>query len=92
MNSHLWVFVSKFTEFDATHLHKLYKHAVKKRELVHTSGGTVKEEKASDASAETSSHSEHRKSAAKSDKDNRPANKHRSSSDLKGDAREKDRY
>ena len=28
----LWVFVSKFTEFDATRLHKLYKHAVKKRE------------------------------------------------------------
>uniref|UniRef100_A0AAX7TX68 DNA helicase n=1 Tax=Astatotilapia calliptera TaxID=8154 RepID=A0AAX7TX68_ASTCA len=27
----LWIFVSKFTEFDARKLHKLYKHAVKKR-------------------------------------------------------------
>ena len=30
--SNLWVFVSKFTEFDAVRLYKLYKHAVKKRE------------------------------------------------------------
>lgn len=30
--SNLWMFVSKFTEFDASRLHKLYKHAVKKRE------------------------------------------------------------
>ncbi len=30
--SNLWVFVSKFTEFDALRLYKLYKHAVKKRE------------------------------------------------------------
>ena len=30
--SNLWIFVSKFTEFDATRLHKLYKHATKKRE------------------------------------------------------------
>ena len=30
--SNLWVFVSKFTEFDAIRLYKLYKHAVKKRE------------------------------------------------------------
>ena len=30
--SHLWIFVSKFTEFDAKRLHKLYKHAVKKRD------------------------------------------------------------
>uniref|UniRef100_A0A8C4R333 Chromodomain helicase DNA binding protein 2 n=1 Tax=Eptatretus burgeri TaxID=7764 RepID=A0A8C4R333_EPTBU len=29
----LWIFVSKFTEFDARKLHKLYKHAVKKRSL-----------------------------------------------------------
>ncbi|KAL3867259.1 hypothetical protein ACJMK2_044474 [Sinanodonta woodiana] len=29
---YLWIFVSKFTEFDAKKLHKLYKHAVKKRE------------------------------------------------------------
>uniref|UniRef100_A0A669F6A2 Chromodomain helicase DNA binding protein 1 n=1 Tax=Oreochromis niloticus TaxID=8128 RepID=A0A669F6A2_ORENI len=28
----LWIFVSKFTEFDARKLHKLYKHAVKKRQ------------------------------------------------------------
>ncbi|XP_060692950.1 chromodomain-helicase-DNA-binding protein 1 isoform X3 [Hemiscyllium ocellatum] len=27
----LWIFVSKFTEFDARKLHKLYKHAIKKR-------------------------------------------------------------
>uniref|UniRef100_A0A8B9VNB9 DNA helicase n=1 Tax=Anas zonorhyncha TaxID=75864 RepID=A0A8B9VNB9_9AVES len=26
----LWIFVSKFTEFDARKLHKLYKHAIKK--------------------------------------------------------------
>ncbi|XP_013389384.1 chromodomain-helicase-DNA-binding protein 1 isoform X4 [Lingula anatina] len=30
--SNLWIFVSKFTEFDARKLHKLYKHACKKRE------------------------------------------------------------
>lgn len=30
--SNLWVFVSKFTEFDAIRLYKLYKNAVKKRE------------------------------------------------------------
>ncbi|XP_064620008.1 chromodomain-helicase-DNA-binding protein 1-like isoform X2 [Lineus longissimus] len=30
--SFLWVFVSKFTEFDAKKLFKLYKHAVKKRD------------------------------------------------------------
>ena len=29
---HLWNFVSKFTEFDARKLHKLYKHAYRKRE------------------------------------------------------------
>lgn len=28
--SHLWDFVSKFTEYDAKKLYKLYKHAVKK--------------------------------------------------------------
>ena len=30
--SNMWVFESKFTEFDAVRLYKLYKHAVKKRE------------------------------------------------------------
>ncbi|KAL5004343.1 hypothetical protein ScPMuIL_017799 [Solemya velum] len=30
--SYLWEFVSEFTEFDAKKLHKLYKHAVRKRE------------------------------------------------------------
>lgn len=30
--SNLWYFVSKFTEFDAKKLFKLYKHAVKKNE------------------------------------------------------------
>ena len=30
--SHLWHFVSKFTEFDAKKLYKLYKHAVKKND------------------------------------------------------------
>nr|XP_022330657.1 chromodomain-helicase-DNA-binding protein 1-like isoform X3 [Crassostrea virginica] len=30
--SFLWIFVSKFTEFDAKKLHKLYKHAYRKRE------------------------------------------------------------
>jgi len=30
--SFLWIFVSKFTEFDARKLHKLYKHALKKRD------------------------------------------------------------
>ena len=30
--SYLWIFVSKFTEFDARKLHKLYKHALKKRD------------------------------------------------------------
>jgi len=30
--SYLWVFVSKFTEFDANRLHKLYKHMLKKLE------------------------------------------------------------
>ena len=30
--SYLWIFVSKFTEFDAKKLHKLFKHALKKRE------------------------------------------------------------
>ena len=27
----LWIFVSKFTEFEASRLHKLYKHAVKNK-------------------------------------------------------------
>ncbi|XP_051539181.1 chromodomain-helicase-DNA-binding protein 1 isoform X2 [Myxocyprinus asiaticus] len=30
----LWIFVSKFTEFDARKLHKLYKHAIKKRQEI----------------------------------------------------------
>lgn len=30
--SFLWIFVSKFTEFDAKKLHKLYKHAYRRRE------------------------------------------------------------
>lgn len=30
-NRNLWIFVSKFTEFDARKLHKLYKMAHKKR-------------------------------------------------------------
>uniref|UniRef100_A0A8C5RKI6 Chromodomain helicase DNA binding protein 1 n=1 Tax=Laticauda laticaudata TaxID=8630 RepID=A0A8C5RKI6_LATLA len=29
----LWIFVSKFTEFDARKLHKLYKHAIKKPDV-----------------------------------------------------------
>ena len=33
VHRNLWIFVSKFTEFDARKLHKLYKHAVKKRSL-----------------------------------------------------------
>ena len=31
LRTSLWIFVSKFTEFDAKKLHKLYKHAVKRR-------------------------------------------------------------
>lgn len=34
----LWIFVSKFTEFDARKLHKLYKHAIKKRQESQVSG------------------------------------------------------
>uniref|UniRef100_A0A670Y8S3 Chromodomain helicase DNA binding protein 1 n=1 Tax=Pseudonaja textilis TaxID=8673 RepID=A0A670Y8S3_PSETE len=32
IKQNLWIFVSKFTEFDARKLHKLYKHAIKKRQ------------------------------------------------------------
>uniref|UniRef100_UPI00358E1390 chromodomain-helicase-DNA-binding protein 2-like n=1 Tax=Myxine glutinosa TaxID=7769 RepID=UPI00358E1390 len=43
----LWIFVSKFTEFDARKLHKLYKHAVKKRSVEPSDHPKVKgEEKA----------------------------------------------
>uniref|UniRef100_A0A8C5RMH6 Chromodomain helicase DNA binding protein 1 n=1 Tax=Laticauda laticaudata TaxID=8630 RepID=A0A8C5RMH6_LATLA len=40
----LWIFVSKFTEFDARKLHKLYKHAIKKRRAIWDKGcaGTMK--------------------------------------------------
>ena len=31
--SYLWVFVSKFTDFDASRLHRLYKQALKKQEV-----------------------------------------------------------
>uniref|UniRef100_A0A8C6XB66 Chromodomain helicase DNA binding protein 1 n=1 Tax=Naja naja TaxID=35670 RepID=A0A8C6XB66_NAJNA len=34
----LWIFVSKFTEFDARKLHKLYKHAIKKRQETQVRG------------------------------------------------------
>ncbi|KAL4227328.1 transcriptional regulator [Mactra antiquata] len=42
----LWIFVSKFTEFDAKKLHKLYKHALKKRD----------EERDKDDSSQNKSH------------------------------------
>uniref|UniRef100_A0A8C3LMF4 Chromodomain helicase DNA binding protein 1 n=1 Tax=Chrysolophus pictus TaxID=9089 RepID=A0A8C3LMF4_CHRPC len=37
----LWIFVSKFTEFDARKLHKLYKHAIKKRQDVYFFSATA---------------------------------------------------
>ena len=33
-SSYLWIFVSKFTEFDAARLYKLYKHAMRAKEGV----------------------------------------------------------
>ena len=38
---HLWNFVSQFTEFDAAKLHKVYKHATKKREEERNHGQEV---------------------------------------------------
>ena len=43
--SFLWIFVSKFTEFDAKKLHKLYKHAVKKREQDEPTGKKEKKDR-----------------------------------------------
>lgn len=47
---HLWNFVSKFTEFDARKLHKLYKHAYRKRE---------EEKEREEAKAHTQIHTSH---------------------------------
>ncbi|XP_030181441.1 chromodomain-helicase-DNA-binding protein 1 isoform X3 [Lynx canadensis] len=42
----LWIFVSKFTEFDARKLHKLYKHAIKKRQESQKNNDFIEEKSA----------------------------------------------
>jgi len=58
--SHLWFFVSNFTEFDAMKLFKLYRHAVKKDA---EGGGGEKEGK------EHKEHKEHREKHKKEKRD-----------------------
>merc|ERR1711874_492978 len=62
--SHLWFFVSNFTEFDAMKLFKLYRHAVKKD----NEGGGEKEGK---------EHKEHKEHREKYKKEKRDKEKHR---------------
>merc|ERR1712210_339935 len=68
--SHLWFFVSNFTEFDAMKLFKLYRHAVKKD----NEGGGEKEGK------EHKDHKEHRE---KHKKEKRDKEKHREKENVK---------
>lgn len=60
--SNLWYFVSKFTEFDAKKLFKLYKHALKRSEEVKTTD--TKETKQS--AADTKHHNHHNNKETKS--------------------------
>merc|ERR1712183_102863 len=62
--SHLWFFVSNFTEFDAMKLFKLYRHAVKKD----NEGGGEKEGK---------EHKEHKEHREKHKKEKRDKERHR---------------
>merc|ERR1719341_3183568 len=68
--SHLWFFVSNFTEFDAMKLFKLYRHAVKKD----NEGGGEKEGK---------EHKEHKEHREKHKKEKRDKEKHREKENVK---------
>uniref|UniRef100_A0A8C0UHR2 Chromodomain helicase DNA binding protein 1 n=1 Tax=Cyanistes caeruleus TaxID=156563 RepID=A0A8C0UHR2_CYACU len=76
----LWIFVSKFTEFDARKLHKLYKHAIKKRQesqfLFYRYYSDSKHRKLDDYRSR-----DHRSSLEGSLKDSRVHSDHRSHSD-----------
>uniref|UniRef100_A0A8C2H549 Chromodomain helicase DNA binding protein 1 n=1 Tax=Cyprinus carpio TaxID=7962 RepID=A0A8C2H549_CYPCA len=89
----LWIFVSKFTEFDARKLHKLYKHAIKKRQenAQHLSGDVccnhfyverIKESQQDDSSRDSYSSDRHHSSRYhEHSKDRHAGDSYRKSSD-----------
>uniref|UniRef100_A0A671RHH9 Chromodomain-helicase-DNA-binding protein 1-like n=1 Tax=Sinocyclocheilus anshuiensis TaxID=1608454 RepID=A0A671RHH9_9TELE len=92
----LWIFVSKFTEFDARKLHKLYKHAIKKRQenaqaveqntsSVNTQNvERIKESQQDDSSRDSYSSDRHHSSRYhEHSKDRHAGDSHRKSSDAR---------
>ncbi|XP_074651720.1 chromodomain-helicase-DNA-binding protein 1-like isoform X2 [Tubulanus polymorphus] len=63
--SYLWVFVSKFTDFDAKKLHKLYKRALKKREDERTKDKSSKDSKEENSNKSHAKHSSSNNHSAK---------------------------
>ncbi|XP_069748418.1 chromodomain-helicase-DNA-binding protein 1 isoform X2 [Narcine bancroftii] len=70
----LWIFVSKFTEFDARKLHKLYKHAIKKR----LENSRHNEQHSSTLSTQHAKHTEYEKSKENSHNDDSSRDSHSS--------------
>uniref|UniRef100_A0A672QFZ7 Uncharacterized protein n=1 Tax=Sinocyclocheilus grahami TaxID=75366 RepID=A0A672QFZ7_SINGR len=93
----LWIFVSKFTEFDARKLHKLYKHAIKKRQenaqntssvntqiFKHADVERIKESQQDDSSRDSYSSDRHHSSRYhEHSKDRHAGDSHRKSSDAR---------
>uniref|UniRef100_A0A672QFJ5 Uncharacterized protein n=1 Tax=Sinocyclocheilus grahami TaxID=75366 RepID=A0A672QFJ5_SINGR len=91
----LWIFVSKFTEFDARKLHKLYKHAIKKRqenaqvqtlfsEILCYDVERIKESQQDDSSRDSYSSDRHHSSRYhEHSKDRHAGDSHRKSSDAR---------
>uniref|UniRef100_A0A671KVG6 Chromodomain-helicase-DNA-binding protein 1-like n=1 Tax=Sinocyclocheilus anshuiensis TaxID=1608454 RepID=A0A671KVG6_9TELE len=88
----LWIFVSKFTEFDARKLHKLYKHAIKKRQENAQNTSTVnaqnveriKESQQDDSSRDSYSSDRHHSSRYhEHSKDRHAGDSYRKSSDAR---------
>uniref|UniRef100_A0A673HI30 Chromodomain-helicase-DNA-binding protein 1-like n=1 Tax=Sinocyclocheilus rhinocerous TaxID=307959 RepID=A0A673HI30_9TELE len=91
----LWIFVSKFTEFDARKLHKLYKHAIKKRqenaqvrtlfsEILYYDVERIKESQQDDSSRDSYSSDRHHSSRYhEHSKDRHAGDSYRKSSDAR---------
>uniref|UniRef100_A0A8C2FAZ0 Chromodomain helicase DNA binding protein 1 n=1 Tax=Cyprinus carpio TaxID=7962 RepID=A0A8C2FAZ0_CYPCA len=84
----LWIFVSKFTEFDARKLHKLYKHAIKKRQenaqvwTLFSEDSRLKESQQDDSSRDSYSSDRHHSSRYhEHSKDRHAGDSYRKSSD-----------
>merc|ERR1719315_758076 len=78
--SHLWYFVSNFTEFDAKKLFKLYRHAMKKDGHEEDSDGVKREETQKEGHKEKEHSKDKEHGKEKDKKKHRHKDKERSSS------------